>query len=120
MENDRRNYFVINLHESMVPGLDRTRDLSQQDDCKTNMTNNTLDNRQSKTLLAIDERESKIDRDNAFFYHLSPERRQMAIENSVSSDFISRDKWQSKTLFLTIFGLRSPIALTFSIAAYPV
>ena len=23
----RRNYFMINLHESMVPGRDRTRDL---------------------------------------------------------------------------------------------
>ena len=25
-ENDRRNYFMINLHESMGPGRDRTRD----------------------------------------------------------------------------------------------
>ena len=25
-ENDRRNYFLINLHESMGPGRDRTRD----------------------------------------------------------------------------------------------
>ena len=25
-ENDRRNYFMINLHESMGPGWDRTRD----------------------------------------------------------------------------------------------
>ena len=24
-ENDRRNYFMINLHESMGPGRDRTR-----------------------------------------------------------------------------------------------
>ena len=30
------------------------------------------------------------------------------------------DKWQSKTLFLTPFDLRSSIVLTFSIAAYPV
>ena len=30
------------------------------------------------------------------------------------------DKWQSKTLFLTIFDLRSSMVLTFSIAAYPV
>ena len=29
-------------------------------------------------------------------------------------------QWQSKTLFLTIFDLRSSIILTFSIAAYPV
>ena len=39
--------------------------------------------------------------------------RQMAIEKS-------GDKWQSKTLFPTIFDLRSSIVLTFSIAAYPV
>ena len=30
------------------------------------------------------------------------------------------DKWQSKTLFLTILYLRSSIVLTFSIVAYPV
>ena len=30
------------------------------------------------------------------------------------------DKWQSKTLFLNIFDLRSSILLTFSIAIYPV
>ena len=30
------------------------------------------------------------------------------------------DKWQPKTLFLTIFDLRSSIVLAFSIAAYPV
>ena len=39
--------------------------------------------------------------------------RQMAIEKS-------GNKWQSKTLFQTIFDLRSSIVLTFSIAAYPV
>ena len=32
----------------------------------------------------------------------------------------SVDKWQSKTLFLMNFDLRSSIVLTFSIAAYPV
>ena len=32
----------------------------------------------------------------------------------------SGDKWQSKTLFLTIFDLRLSMVLTFSIAAYPV
>ena len=30
------------------------------------------------------------------------------------------DKWQSKSLFLTRFDLRSSIVLTFTIAAYPV
>ena len=39
--------------------------------------------------------------------------RQMTIEKS-------GDKWQSKTLFRTIFDLRSSIVLTFSIAGYPV
>ena len=38
---------------------------------------------------------------------------QMTIEKS-------GDKWQSKTLFRTIFDLRSSIVLTFSIAGYPV
>ena len=33
---------------------------------------------------------------------------------------LSGDKWQKKTLFLTIFDLRSLIIFTFSIAAYPV
>ena len=32
----------------------------------------------------------------------------------------SGNKWQSKTLFLTIFDLRSSMVLTISIAAYPV
>ena len=32
----------------------------------------------------------------------------------------SGDKWQSKTLFLSIFDLRSPMVLTFLIATYPV
>ena len=31
----------------------------------------------------------------------------------------SGDKWQSKTLFLTNFDLRSSISFTFSIAAFP-
>ena len=39
--------------------------------------------------------------------------RKMTIEKS-------GDKWQSKTLFRTIFDLRLSIVLTFSIAAYPV
>ena len=56
----------------------------------------------------------------------------MAIKNSVSNNFYLRslivfliaicchsgDKWQSKTLFLTIFYLRSLIVLTFLIGAY--
>ena len=52
-------------------------------------------------LLTIDERGSKIDRNSVFYCHLS-----------------AGDKWQSKTLFLTILDLCSSIVLTFSIAAY--
>ena len=48
----------------------------------------TLDRRQSKPLLKIVERGSKIARTSVFNCHLSPVGRQMAIENSVSSDFI--------------------------------
>ena len=61
---------------------------------------NTPD-RQSKTFLTIDERGKKIARHNVFDCHLSPVGRQ----------------WQSKTMFLTIFDLRSSMVLTFSIAA---
>ena len=43
--------------------------------------------RQSKTLLTIDERGSKIARSSVFDCHLSPVRRQMAIENTASNDF---------------------------------
>ena len=70
--------------------------------------------RQSKTLSTIDERGSKIDRNSVFDCFLSPVWRQKAIENNTG------DKRQSKTLFLTIFDLRSSIALAFSIATYPV
>ena len=55
--------------------------------------------------------DKKIDRNGVFNCHLSPVWRQMANTG---------DKWQSKTLFLTIFDLRSLIALAFLIAVYPV
>ena len=55
----------------------------------------------------------EIARNSAFDCHLSQVGRQIAIEKS-------GDKWQSKTLFPTIFYLRSSTVLTFSIAAYPV
>ena len=48
-----------------------------------------------------------------------------ADQNSLETVFLfaicrqSGDKWQSKTLFLTIFYLHSSILLTFSIVAYP-
>ena len=59
----------------------------------------TPDRRQSKMLLTIYELGTKITRNSVLNCHLS--------------------KWQSKTLFLTIFYLSLSIALTFSIAAQP-
>ena len=44
---------------------------------------------QSKTFLPIDERGSNIARNSVFDSHLSPVGRQMAIENSVSNEFLS-------------------------------
>ena len=67
-------------------------------------SNITPGRRKSKTLLTIDERGSKIDRNSVFDCHLLPVWRQMAIENAVS----------------IVFYLRSSIVLAFSIAAYPV
>ena len=69
-----------------------------------NLYTNTPGRRQSKTLLTIDERGSKIAKKSVFDCHLSPVGLQMSIENSVSNDFY----------------LRSSILLTFPIAAYPV
>ena len=63
----------------------------------------TPDRRQSKTLITIDERRSKIARTSVFDRCMSQ----------------SCHKWQSKTLFLTIFYLCSSIVLTFLIDAYP-
>ena len=64
---------------------------------------NTPDRRQSKTLLIIDERGSKIARNSVFDCHLSPDWRKMAIENTGSS----------------AFDLHSSRVLMFPIAAYP-
>ena len=64
----------------------------------------TPDGRQSKTLLRIDERGSKIARNSVFDCHLSPVRRQMAIENS-ASNYV----WSTFVDNITV-----------SIAAYPV
>ena len=65
----------------------------------TAATHFTPDMRQSKTLLTIDKRESKLPRNSVF-------------------DYQSGDKCQSKTCFLTIFHLCSSIELMFSIAAF--
>ena len=58
------------------------------------------DRRQSRRLWTIDERGSQIAR----IYHLSPVR---------------QTNCNPKSLFLTVFELRSSIASTFSIATYP-
>ena len=71
---------------------------------KINFFTLTLGRWQSKTLITIDKRGSKISGNSVFDCHLSP----------------VGDKWQLKTLFLNIFYLRSWILLTFSSAAYPV
>ena len=63
----------------------------------------TPDRRQSKTLLTI--YKDQISLETVFLIAICRQ---------------SGDKWQSKTLFLTIFDLRLSIVLTFSIAAYPV
>ena len=57
--------------------------------------------RQSRRLRTIDERGSQIAR----IFHLSP---------------VSQTNCNPKSLFLTVFDLRSSIASTFSIATYPV
>ena len=44
---------------------------------------------QSKMLLTIDERRSKIDRNSVFDRHLLPVRQQMTIKNFVSNGFLS-------------------------------
>ena len=67
-------------------------------------TFDTPGRRQSKTVLLIDERTSKIARNSVFDCHLSPVGRQMPTENSVSNDF----------------DLRLSTVLTFSFDAYPV
>ena len=49
----------------------------------------TWDRRQLKMLFTIDECGSKIVKSRVFDCHLSPDWRQMAIKNTVSSDFLS-------------------------------
>ena len=53
-------------------------------------------------------------------YQQSTNAEHKSIETVFSIPFCREcgDKWQSKTLFLTIFDLRSSIVLAFSIAAY--
>ena len=64
----------------------------------------TPNRRQSKTLFTMAER--------------GPEIATTSVSIAICRQ--SGNYWLSKTLFLTIFGLRSSIVLTFSIAAYPV
>ena len=79
-------------------------EIEQRENANLTSLFNLHSRRRSNTLLAIDERESKIARNSVFDCHLSLAWRQMTIENSVSNDFY----------------LRSSIVLTFSIATYPV
>ena len=91
---------------------------------RTQVSVNTPDRRQSKTLLKIDERRSKIagDRQQSKTLILSTNIHQKSLETVflIAICRQSGDKWQSKTLFLTIFYLRSWLVLTISIDAYPV
>ena len=88
----------------------KTMSIKQQQKENNNSKTTTTDiytpgRRQSKTLLTIDQRGSKIvARNSVFDCHLSPVRRQMAVENSVSNDL----------------DLRLSMVSTFSIAAYQV
>ena len=59
--------------------------------------------RQSKTLLTVDERGSKIARNSVFDCHLSPDWWQMAIKNSVSNDF-----WYTFVDSIDVFDCRLP------------
>ena len=56
--------------------------------CKNSEVFLTPGRPQSKTLSTIDEHRSKIDRNSVFDSHLSPVWRQMAIEDTVSIDFL--------------------------------
>ena len=56
---------------------------------KENLVSHTPGRWQTKTFRTIDERGSKIARNRVFDYHLSPDWRQMVIENPVSNDFRS-------------------------------
>ena len=67
----------------------------------------TPDRRQSKTLSTIDKRGSKIDRYSVFDCHLSPVGRRMAIENTVSIDFLS--KFHDS---IDVFDCRLPAVMT--------
>ena len=60
--------------------------------------------RQSKTLInTIDERRSKLVRNRVVDCHLSPDWRQIAIENTVSSDFDPRS-----SIYKSVFDCRLP------------
>ena len=86
-------YFFIKLH------IGSQNDWSQRLTVETSIPYNTPGRRQSNTLSTIDVREKVFS---------------IAICRRIG------DKWQAKTLFLSIFDLRSSIVLAFSIAAYPV
>ena len=89
--------------ENSYPSMwNLTRDSDQEGEISISYI--TPGRQQSKTLSTINKCVSKTDRNSVLDCHLST----------------VGDKWQSKTLFLLIFDLRSSIVLAFSIAAYPV
>ena len=66
-----------------------------------------------KTFLTIDERAPKITRNSVFDCHLSPVGRQMAIENSVSNDFLSTFVDSIKVFDCLLFGVRKQYTFRF-------
>ena len=69
----------------------------------------TPSRRQSKTLLTIDERGSKIAKNSVFDCYLSPIRRQMTIKNSVSSDF-----WSTYVDSINVYDCHLPGVITYT------
>ena len=65
----------------------------------------TPDMRQSKTLLTIGESVSKLARNSVFDCHLSPVGRQMAIEISVSNDFLTMSVDSISVFDCRLFGV---------------
>ena len=90
------------FENNVAPDLMAYRKPADQDPLFFAVAEITTGRRQSKPLLTIDERGSKIARNSDFDCHLSQVWRRMTIERSVSNDFY----------------LRSSIVLMFSIATY--
>ena len=87
------SFIIANIFLSNYNAPAEIRDISGKHVCAnvahflSTCTIYTSDRRQSKTFLTISERGSKVARNNVFDCRLSPVGRQMAIENSFSTDF---------------------------------